>query len=226
MILIDGSTADNYMEGGAGNDVLSGLEGSDTLYGNDGDDTLTGGDGDDFLYGGNVGEGATAVGFGSGQVVRAPGAGNNSLGTAIDISNEFALNFDADIISSTTIPHVSIEGEADGGEIHYYMITIGAPGVTITLDIDYGSNFGADASSMDAYLELYNDTGGLLAADDDSSAGSDGAGGSVSGLDSYLVYTFAAAGTYFIAVGTFPSLSSMNAGDTYELASFCQMRAA
>ena len=198
-------------EGGDGNDMISGTDGDNVLFGGLGDDHLIGLDGNDLLVGdeGSLGGG---IMLGSGQVARAPGAGNNSIANAIDISAEFSFDPDADIENATTIPHVSITGTGEG-DVHFYAVTVSEGGVQITIDVDGAGGVGG---SFDSWLELYDSTGTLIAQNDDSSTAS-GAGGSVTTLDSFISTVLPAAGTYYIAVGRFSSLSPIPAGGTYEL---------
>jgi Ca2+-binding RTX toxin-like protein len=46
-----GTSAANYIDGGAGNDTLEGRGGGDTLYGGDGNDLIIGGTGQDYMWG-------------------------------------------------------------------------------------------------------------------------------------------------------------------------------
>ena len=215
--MLTGSNIDNVISGNFGADTINGADGNDTLYGGGDIDTLNGGTGNDTLYGGNnagVSEAPeSGISFGSGQFSRQSDAGNDSIANAIDISALFSLDADADIIDATTIPHVSITATGDATtSVHYYEVNLTAIGTVITLDVDYGTEGG----NMDSWIELYDASGNLVAFDDDSST-ADGAGGSTSGLDSFLSYTTQTAGLFYFAVGTYSGLSDIPIGGTYEL---------
>ncbi len=200
--------------GSAYADILTGDSAANALTGGDGDDVLSGGEGDDKLIGDTGAAAATAASgimFGSGgQLLKGQGAGNNSLASAINISNAFSLGADPDIANATAVPHISVLATGDGG-VDYYMVTINRPGSAITLDIDYGT-----VGGIDSFIKLLDAAGNVLTENDDASIASGGAG-SASGLDSFLTYTFANAGAYYIAVGTYPGGGSIPAGATYEL---------
>jgi uncharacterized repeat protein (TIGR01451 family) len=105
--------------------------------------------------------------------------------------------------TSMAIPHVTLYGTGDQ-TWDLYAFTVSNVGDRAIFDIDYGWTFGD--GSMDAWLNLYDENGVLLASDDDffgPDDGSSGQGGSVSTLDSLLEYTFAATGTFYIEVGSF-----------------------
>ncbi|EFL88256.1 tandem-95 repeat protein, partial [Ahrensia sp. R2A130] len=48
---IDGLDGDDNLVGGSGNDIINGGQGNDRILGGDGDDTITAGDGNDVVYG-------------------------------------------------------------------------------------------------------------------------------------------------------------------------------
>ncbi len=135
------------------------------------------------------------VGDGSGTVGEVEP--NDTLLTAQYLSPEdFTLTFDPDVGStaantSVGIPHVTVAGSGDES-YDYYSFVVEAAGDRGIFDIDH--------SNMDSYLRLFNSGGGLLASSDDSPTFW-GEGGSVSYLDSFIEYTFAAPGLYVIEVG-------------------------
>ena len=146
---------------------------------------------------------------------------NNTIGTAQNIDNDFSVGANPDIQDAATWPWVSIGADGDGTN-DYYAFEVPAAGVTGVFDIDYGATGGA--GSVDTELCLYATDGTVLAGNDDSSSAT-GAGGSVSGLDSYIQHVFAAPGTYVIGVGEYSVNCNpggivgnlLDAGDTYEL---------
>lgn len=207
-----------HATGGSGDDDITGTNADNTLVGGFGEDVLTGGDGDDVLIGGLenfVASVPSGISMGSGQYARAANTANTDIAGAIDISALFSLAADADIMNATTIPHVSVTGTGDATTgVHYYAVTLNIVGTALTVDVDYGS--GGTTGSMDTWVSLFSADGTQLATDDDSST-TDGAGGSTSGLDSYLNYTTATTGVFYIAIGTYSNLSPIPVGGTYEL---------
>lgn len=134
---------------------------------------------------------------------------NNSIANAVSIDNSFSLDLDPNIgdtltNTSTTIPHVSIQGSGDG-TYDYFSFTVTNSGDRGIFDIDF-------TNGNDMEIFLFDAAGNFLFGDDDSST-SDGQGGSTSGLDSYMEFTFTSPGTYIIGVAEFSS-SGQNGGIT------------
>ncbi len=153
---------------------------------------------------------SSAGGLGTGRFVESEP--NDSLADAENIDGEFSLDSDNDIgdesgNTSTRIPHVSITGRGDD-TFDFYEFTIANAGDRGIFDIDRTSN-------LDSYLRLYASDGTLLNSSDDSDTGA-GAGGSTTGLDSYLEHTFSEPGTYYIEVGQC-CVATVNQGARYEL---------
>lgn len=132
---------------------------------------------------------------------------NDTFATAQNINPYFSLDFSPNIgdkttNTSTTIPHVTIEGSGDGTYDVYSFTTAG--GLAI-FDIDV---FGLNNSTglADSELSLFDINGALLAFNDDNDAtyGQLGSSSSEGGFspDSYLE-TLLSAGSYFIQVGSF-----------------------
>ncbi|WP_306250446.1 M10 family metallopeptidase [Parvularcula sp. IMCC14364] len=212
--LLDGNDADNVLNAGSGSDAVVGRLGADTINGGAGDDILIGDfDGLSALQeiDPTIGGG---ISLGSGVLVAGQETSNDTLNSAIDISSAFSLSADADIEDATTIPHVKVQGTGNG-QLDIYRVQINNPYARIVADIDNTSG------DMDSFIGITDSTGNFLAFNDDSNP-ADGAGGSESefqgrALDSYIEFVPGAAGAYFIVVGTFPNLSEINVGDTYDL---------
>jgi Ca2+-binding RTX toxin-like protein len=194
----------NLLTGGAAGDVLIGLGG---------DDRLQGSAGADLLFGGRP-----SPGQGPGQLALDVGTGNDSIGSAIDLSNLLSLAADPDILDATTVPHVSITGKGYG-TLHYFAIGLEA-GDVLTLDIDRGKG-------ANNFLSVVAGDASVLASGNDS-ATSQGAGGSTSTLDAFVQYTAATAGVHYIVVGRVTTktgdpnvgeqwASILQPGDSYEL---------
>jgi Bacterial pre-peptidase C-terminal domain len=144
------------------------------------------------------------------------GEPNNSRAQAQSIDGAFTLDQDPDIgdvttNTSTTIPHTTVEGTGDDS-VDYYSFTVTQAGARGIFDIDYALVCNlqscADFAGFDAFIVLYDSNGtlpedSLLDWNDDVSHDQEvGEGGSITGFDSYLEYTFATPGTYYIAVGS------------------------
>ena len=160
---------------------------------------------------------------------------NNTLITAQNVDNEewnFSFTTDigdvAGVNTSTSIPHITINGTGDNSFDYYEFTVTGASmldPVTGIFDIDGGSG---GVGSMDAELFLFDAaTGVVLAENDDALSIVEGAGGSTSTLDSFLQFDFDTDGQYVIAVaewdsnantgGINPTSNEIDPGDTYTL---------
>jgi len=207
----NGGTGNDTLIGNQAANTLTGNNGADTLIGSVGNDTLNGGAGNDALYGDGKVATPSGVVIGDGVVTKASGLGNVSTATALDITSEFSLAANGDILNATTVPHVTVSGTGDGNK-DYYKVVLTA-GAVITLDIDH-------TVGIDSFIRLLDGSGNPLALDDDSGT-SEGAGGSTSGLDSFLTYTVSTGGTYYIEIGSYASSTTINgpidAGDTYDV---------
>ncbi len=214
--LLDGNDSDNVLNGNAGDDTLIGRLGSDVLIGGVGNDLLIG----DFdglsqllIVDPSLGGG---ISLGSGSITANQASNNASIGTAIDISGEFSLASNPNIVDSTTTPHVTIFGTGNGAR-DYYSFTVNNPHATIRIDMDNTSG------SYDSMVAIVDANGNIMRLNDDSVA-TVGGGGSEADFgtverssDSYLEWTPYAAGTYYIVVGAFSGLDVIPVGATYEL---------
>ncbi|WP_304438784.1 M10 family metallopeptidase C-terminal domain-containing protein, partial [Brevundimonas sp. Leaf363] len=142
------------------------------------------------------------------DITKAQSTANVSRGSAVSLEGQFGLQFDVNIISSTAIPHATVNATSAGGT-DYYAVTVVA-GQQITIDID-------SANTFDAWVTIQNSSGSRLAYDDDGPQDA----GSAAPQDSFLTYTFTSAGTYYIAVGQFKDNSlngdPLTAGSRYTL---------
>src|SRR5690606_5452060 len=167
-----------------------------------------GGSGNDVMY-----AQAHVAPVAKADLVKTAGQGNHSIGTAMSVDNAFHRAFDAEIISSTTIPHATVNATSAGAH-DFYSFTVTEAGQTVTFEIDYSTGF-------DPVLRLYSAGGVLLASNDDGpmDVGSD------NWQDSFVSYTFSTPGTYYIAVdeyawvgsGGHPDYAPPAAGSTYVL---------
>ena len=185
----DTLTGIEEVRGSAYNDVLTGDGGNNILRGGGGIDTLNGGGGNDRLYAGAPGQTGGAP-----DIIKGQATTNGSIGAAVTLAGSYDLLPRTDVVSSTTIPHATVVATTHGG-VEYYAVTVLA-GDTVIFDIDN--------ASFDSTLRLYDAGGTQLANNDDG-------GPDNTGTDSYLTYTFAASGTYYIEVGLWLS----NTGSTF-----------
>ncbi len=169
----------------------------------------------------NQGGNSTINGFGGNDVIIADhdaawldnSNANSTFGTATNIDNSAYWSRLANPdVGNTSVPYTTILGTG-AGAFDYFAVTIGA-GQTITLDIDYGQG-SLGGAGFDSELRLFNSAFGQVATNDDSSISSGGLG-STSIRDSYLTYTAASAGTYYIRVERFND-TTLNVGDNYML---------
>ena len=211
--------------GGAGNDALTGNQANNRLVGGAGNDSLDGGSGDDNLLGGDgddtlVGDFATLVqtigtsGVGSSEPSSrsfAQGTMSINQADALNITNAFSLDSNANIEASTTNFHTSVSAIGNGAA-HWYRLDVASANVRISIDIDSTTQ---DFNS-NVRLGILNANGGftLLRTNDDSQTNA-GALGSTSSLDSYMRYTTLAAGTYFFIVGTSGAQNALAQGAGY-----------
>ena len=139
---------------------------------------------------------------------------NNGIASALNIDNlGFSLDFDpnigneAGINTSTTVPHVSIQGTGDG-TFDFYSFTVSNAGDTGVFDIDFGrdrTNSGLLTSDpIDTEIYLFTAAGAFLDSDDDRDGIRTNDPGSSSALvrDSFIEFTFASPGTYVLAVAS------------------------
>lgn len=103
LAVINGTGANDTLNGGGGNDIILGMDGNDTLNGNGGDDVLIGGRGNDVL---NGGAGSDRLMGGVGNDILNGGTGNDTyvfgLADGNDTINEASGNGAADRIVIAT----------------------------------------------------------------------------------------------------------------------------
>lgn len=127
---------------------------------------------------------------------------NDTLNTAQNIDAFFSLDFNPDILNSTTTPHVTIEATGDN-TFDYYSFTVPTAGTVGVFDIDWTQPDGP--SGLDTVMALWDAAGNVLAFNDDFDATA-GAGGSLQadlftlGFDSFIEHGFDAPGWYFVGV--------------------------
>jgi serralysin len=202
--LIENATGGSGTDSISGNQIanaLAGNQGDDTLIGGGGNDDLNGGSGNDTLYGDAV---ADFLAFAGGYATLPQSSTNNSFGTALDITNNFALVADADITGASSAPHTTVNAVGNGSA-GYYKITLGASS-ELTVDIDHTTD------GLDSYVRLMSSTGTVLTFNNDSA----GDPGSTETFDSRFVY-LVGSGTYFIVVGRYLAPDIVTAGSAYEL---------
>ena len=131
---------------------------------------------------------------------------NDSIAGAQNIDGSFSLDFDPNIGSAYTntsesLPHATVNGTGND-TWDYYSFTVSQAGDGVILDVDEGIFCAPEGCpGFDSWINLYDSSGQSLATNDDEST-EWGQGGSISGVDSFLEYTFETPGTYYVAVGT------------------------
>ncbi|WP_158637945.1 M10 family metallopeptidase C-terminal domain-containing protein [Sphingomonas ginsenosidivorax] len=197
---IQNVTGSNYSDtilGSAENNVLIGGQGSDSLSGGDGDDTLDGGVG---------GEAVIQITVNHPDITKPNTQVISSMATALVLNTASGGDFDlvsnGNIVSSTSIPHATVNARASGGVFEYYAISVAA-NTRVVFDID--------GNSFDSVIQVLNAGGTVLAENDDSS---DPGGDAVA---SAIDYTFATAGTYYLRVQDFDRAAGPAANAAYTL---------
>ncbi|WP_428667709.1 beta strand repeat-containing protein [Reyranella sp.] len=182
-------------------DTLTGDVNANVIQGNGGSDTINGLGGNDTIYAGEPNK----------YYVEAQTRNNSSVATAITLDNHFVQTYSSIIQNSTSTPHATVVATAGGG-YEYFKFTVTA-GAQAVFDID-------QTVGVDTYLQLFGTDGTtLLAAQDDGvfDPGSAPLAGGTSARDSYLSYTFATAGTYYIRVDSYPGGAGPAAGAEFTL---------
>ncbi|WP_380785610.1 pre-peptidase C-terminal domain-containing protein [Sphingomonas sp. R86521] len=197
---IQNVTGSNY------SDTILGSAENNVLIGGQGSDSLSGGEGDDILDGGVGGEAVIQVTVNHPDIAKPNTRVISSMATALVLNTapggDFDLVSNGNIISSTTIPHASINAAASGGVQEYYAVTVAA-GTRVVFDIDN--------NSFDSVIQVLNAGGAVLAENDDSS--DPGGDATASAID----YTFSTAGTYYLRVQDFDIASGPPANAAYTL---------
>ena len=193
--------------GSALGDTLIGSNGQNSLIGQGGNDSLYGGANSDKLVGDFLPVPVSGVGMGSGYTTLLPGATNNSVATAVDLTDYFTLVADADIANDTTVPHTTVTATGNG-LAGYYSVTLNADTI-LTLDMDHTT------AGHDSWILLLDAKGNVVADNDDGG----GDPGSDQATDSQLSYSVLASGTYTVLVGSWDRgfSAAVPVGATYEL---------
>ncbi len=118
---------------------------------------------------------------------------NNGSLTAQNVDGFFSLDSDANIESSTTIPHVSIQATGDGSYDWFNFTVSGSGSHSVLLDIDNGMN------DIDTTMWLYNSTLGQITSNDDHGPLDNG---SIHTFDSWIA-TSLLAGNYYVRIAQF-----------------------
>jgi Ca2+-binding RTX toxin-like protein len=168
-------------------DVIIGTGFDDELYGGNGFDLLRGGAGNDLLDGGANSGPSVALVARAGDTRTAPQP----------IDQFFTLNSDANIFSSTTVPHatLSVPIHTDpfefDQETNRYVSFQATAGSTLTIDVD------GTAFQVDTRVAVYDSGGNLLASNDDFGSLDPG---SQSTTDSLLAFAVPLTGTYTVEI--------------------------
>ncbi len=169
---IIGSRFNDVIVGGAEDNYLAAFGGSDTLRGGGGNDELV----------------ASAAESGGGaDVLKLSDLANSSIASAVSLDGAFDRLARDGVRDAEVIPHATVVATSHGG-LEYYAFTVNA-NQTVTFDID--------GAAFDSTLRIFNAAGTELADNDDAQY----AGDVGPATDSFLTFTFATAGTYYVQVG-------------------------
>jgi len=199
------------VQGTVGNDTLVGNSQNNILSGGaSGADTLSGGGGDDRLLGGGFTTITTISAPSQADITKSQGTYNGNIASATVTAGAYDVDANPEITNATTLPHATVNAVANGGSLEYYRIDVTVPGSQAIFDID------GNGTLDDSFIELVNSAGTVLASNDTGSGDPSPPGHD----DSYLTYTFATPGTYFIRVGLWNGAATAQpliAGQTYQL---------
>lgn len=132
---------------------------------------------------------------------------NDSFSEAQNLDGYFSLDADADIFFSTWAAHVSVNATNSATtDVDYYSFTVSTVGIIYYFDIDYGYDVG---DSVDTTMGLFDSSGNALAFNDDSYLADPG---SDHYRDSFILYTFADPGIYYIAVSNYQNFPLESGG--------------
>ncbi|MBE2276894.1 MAG: pre-peptidase C-terminal domain-containing protein [Rhodobacteraceae bacterium] len=123
----------------------------------------------------------------------------NQQASPLPLDTAWSLADDPDIANATIHPHLTLEIGASGHHEESFSF-MALAGQTFTFDVD--GAFNNLGETLDTILDLRTVDGLHLATDDDSNI-STGGGGSSSGLDPYLTYSFTEDGVYTISLRSF-----------------------
>ncbi|WP_269780285.1 M10 family metallopeptidase C-terminal domain-containing protein [Methylobacterium sp. Leaf118] len=121
---------------------------------------------------------------------------DNLIKKAPDLTNSFSRTANADIVDSTTIPHVTVNGSTVENGFDYYHVRLLA-GTVLTLDIDRTT----PAATTDITLRLLDARNNTLVTGYDANGPLDP--GSTNTNDPFVTYTVQHTGDYYINVDNY-----------------------
>jgi Ca2+-binding RTX toxin-like protein len=169
---------------------------------------INAGDGNDLVYGDNT---TSFVNLGN-SAANAGAAINTAAYAAFWTKSE-----NDDITDSTTVSHASVFSDGSlAGQQGWFRLDVVA-GQTITLDVDYGAN--KLDTNTDTALRIYASNGSTLLADNDDAFPDTGSvqNNANADRDSFLTYTFASSGTYYINIRDVSGSGFFSANDSFIL---------
>jgi serralysin len=217
--LIENSFAgigNDTMRGNQAANVLSGAAGDDSINGGSGNDTLSGGDGNDTLEGDYPPQNAVlsvpGIGFSGASVTTLTSSlTNTSSATALNLTQNFSLAGDANIINSTTIAHTSVISVGTGSA-QWFKLDVAA-GTELAVDIDSTTTLNSEI----ALFRLLPDGSAREMIRNDNASTTLGGAGSSTSSDSYFRYTTLSSTTYYVVVGTSGADTTLAAGSAFTL---------
>ncbi|MDJ0536195.1 MAG: filamentous hemagglutinin N-terminal domain-containing protein [Xenococcaceae cyanobacterium MO_207.B15] len=152
--------------------------------------------------GGNISIIGDSVAIQNETIITTETFSNGNAGNINIIATDNFSLIDSHITSSTN-------GRGNAGDISITAKKLLFSNARITAGINreaFSDEFGFDVFEVDSELFLFDESGNLLAENDDSDPAI-GAAGSTSNLNSFIQYTFSEDGTYIIGVGAFESFA-------------------
>jgi hypothetical protein len=136
---------------------------------------------------------------------------NTSLAQAVDLRNMFGLGAVPEIWASSNYPHVSVRATASASREYYKFAAYetGTLGTQVTVDIDRTNGF-------DSYIRILNESGSVVATNNDSMYVIDSGDINSSSKDSLLYQVSLTPGIYYIEVGRC-CISNLASGNQYDL---------
>ncbi|ENW06593.1 beta strand repeat-containing protein [Acinetobacter beijerinckii] len=187
------------MTGSANDDFIMGIDSLSVA-----NNTINANDGDDFVLADS-----------SNLYIPDQSFSNGSIATALSLDTATsAWTVDENpLFGNSSIPHVTAIVESTIGQAEFFSVNVGA-GETLTADIDFSAS-SPIGNGNDLIISILDSLGNVLVTNDDSLI-SNGGLGSFDSLDSYLTYTPASAGTYYLQVYPFGA-STFTSNNTFML---------
>lgn len=150
---------------------------------------------------------------------------NNSFETATNLNPYFSNGYSPDIgdangaNTSLLAPWVTVSGmgnDQNGGFDYYRFTTQGTGPLILDIDYAFGTPYYGQRYPFDSALGMYSSARKLMIYNDDERLISAGAGGSITGWDSFIEMGALPAGSYYVKVGRYSDSLPDGFGNIYE----------